>query len=387
MLPLASNTKLFTTATALSKLGPSSTIPTKVLTDGTVDSEGVLHGSLYLQGGGDPALGTPAFYDSYLAGLGTNIFALVPQLKRAGIKQVTGRLYGDDTIFDRKRGVADSHYATSVEIGPLSGLDYNSGFAGNTSSSHFSSDPAKLATQTLDNSMRHSGIKISPTIALGKTPAGAKSVAVVRSPPISEIVNTTDVYSDNFFAEMLEKLLGARFGGAGTTAAGTHVVEEYAQSLGSDIRQADGSGLTHSNLASPDDVVKLLRRIQNELFDAGADLATPLPTEPPEYPQLRIDESYVTALEAACDEYNAALPTLRSFVLPGGTAGAALLHTARAVTRRAERTAWSAVAAHGPTISAWPAKYLNRLSDLLFILARAANGEPGDVLWHPGGDR
>jgi serine-type D-Ala-D-Ala carboxypeptidase/endopeptidase (penicillin-binding protein 4) len=262
MLPLASNTKLFTTSAALSKLGPSSTIPTKVLTDGTVDSEGVLHGSLYLQGGGDPALGTPAFYDSYLAGLGTNIFALVPQLKRAGIKGVTGRLYGDDTVFDRKRGVLDSNYATSIYIGPLSGLDFNSGFAGNTSSSHFSSDPAKLATQTLDNSMRHSGIKIGPTIALGKTPADAKSVAVVRSPPISEIVNTTDVYSDNFFAEMLEKLLGARFGGAGTTAAGTHVVEEYAQSLGSDIQQVDGSGLTHSNLASPDDVVKLLAGVQ-----------------------------------------------------------------------------------------------------------------------------
>jgi serine-type D-Ala-D-Ala carboxypeptidase/endopeptidase (penicillin-binding protein 4) len=262
MLPLASNTKLFTTATALSKLGPSSTIPTKVMTDGTIDAEGVLHGSLYLQGGGDPALGTPAFYDSYLAGLGTNIFALVPQLKRAGIKQVTGRLYGDDTIFDRKRGVADSGYATSVYIGPLSGLDFNSGFAGNTSSSHFSSDPAKLATQTLDNSMRHSGIKLSPTIALGKTPADAKSVAVIHSPPISEIVNTTDVYSDNFFAEMLEKLLGARFGGAGTTAAGTKVVEEYAQSLGSDIQQIDGSGLTRTNLASPADVVNLLMGVQ-----------------------------------------------------------------------------------------------------------------------------
>jgi D-alanyl-D-alanine carboxypeptidase/D-alanyl-D-alanine-endopeptidase (penicillin-binding protein 4) len=261
-LPLASNTKLFTTSTALSKLGPSSTIPTKVLTDGTVDSNGVLHGSLYLQGGGDPALGTPAFYNSYLAGLGTNIFAVVPQLKRAGIKQVTGRLYGDDSIFDRKRGVLDSNYATSIYIGPLSGLDFNSGFAGNTSSSHFSSDPAKLATQTLDNSMRHSGIRISPTIALGKTPADAKSVAVIRSPPVSQIVNTTDVYSDNFFAEMLEKLLGARFGGAGTTAAGTRVVEEYAHSLGSDIQQVDGSGLTHSNLASAQDVVKLLQGVQ-----------------------------------------------------------------------------------------------------------------------------
>jgi D-alanyl-D-alanine carboxypeptidase/D-alanyl-D-alanine-endopeptidase (penicillin-binding protein 4) len=256
--PLASNTKLFTTSTALAKLGPTTTIPTKVMTDGTVDAQGVLHGSLYLKGGGDPALGTPAFYDSYLAGLGTNIFALTPQLKRAGITAVTGRLYGDDTIFDRKRGVADSGYLTSEYIGPLSGLDFNSGFAGNTSSSHFSSEPAKLATTVLDNSLRHSGIRISPVVALAKTPADAKSVAVIHSPPISQIVNTTDVYSDNFFAEMLEKLLGARFGGAGTTAAGTKVVEAFAQSMGSDIAQVDGSGLTRTNEASPADVVKLL---------------------------------------------------------------------------------------------------------------------------------
>jgi D-alanyl-D-alanine carboxypeptidase/D-alanyl-D-alanine-endopeptidase (penicillin-binding protein 4) len=256
--PLASNTKLFTTSAALADLGPETRIPTKVMTDGTVDADGVLHGSLYLQGGGDPTLGTPAFYNSYLAGLGTNIFALVPQLKRAGISQVTGRLYGDDTIFDRKRGVLDSGYATSQYIGPLSGLDFNSGFAGKTSSSHFSSEPAKLATQTLDNSMRHSGITISPTIALGKTPAGAKSVAVVRSAPLTQIVNTTDVYSDNFFAEMLVKLLGARLGGAGTTAAGTKVSEEFARSVGSEIQQVDGSGLTRSNEASPHEVVDLL---------------------------------------------------------------------------------------------------------------------------------
>jgi len=148
---------------------------------------------------------------------------------------------------------------------------------------------------------------------------------------------------------------------------------------------AIGAAITLGDL--PDDIAALLRRIQNELFDCGADLATPLPQTPPEYPQLRIDESYVTALEAACDEYNAALPTLRSFVLPGGTPGAALLHTARAVARRAERTAWAAVAAHGDTVSVWPARYLNRLSDLLFILARTANAGAGDVLWRPGGDR
>jgi cob(I)alamin adenosyltransferase len=150
---------------------------------------------------------------------------------------------------------------------------------------------------------------------------------------------------------------------------------------------AIGVALTLGSL--PDDMVTLLRRIQNELFDAGADLATPLPVSPPEYPQLRIDASYVSRLEASCDSYNESLPTLRSFILPGGTPGAALLHTARVVTRRAERTAWAAVADHGDTISPWPAKYLNRLSDLLFILARAANKAKNeeDVLWHPGGDR
>jgi len=137
----------------------------------------------------------------------------------------------------------------------------------------------------------------------------------------------------------------------------------------------------------PADMTTLLGRIQNELFDVGADLANPVSAEPPAYPQLRIDESYITALESACDAYNAALPVLRSFVLPGGTPGAALLHTARAVTRRAERSAWAAAREHGESVSAWPAKYLNRLSDLLFILARVANAERGDVLWRPGGDR
>jgi len=148
---------------------------------------------------------------------------------------------------------------------------------------------------------------------------------------------------------------------------------------------AIGMAVTFGQL--PADMTALLGRIQNELFDVGADLANPVSPEPPAYQQLRIDASYVTALESACDEYNAALPVLRSFVLPGGTPGAALLHTARAVTRRAERSAWAAVRDHGEAVSEWPAKYLNRLSDLLFILARAANTERGDVLWRPGGDR
>jgi cob(I)alamin adenosyltransferase len=148
---------------------------------------------------------------------------------------------------------------------------------------------------------------------------------------------------------------------------------------------AIGMALTFGQL--PQAVNELLGRVQNELFDVGADLANPLSAEPPAYPQLRIDESYVTALEAACDSFNADLPVLRSFILPGGTPGAALLHTARVVARRAERSAWAAMRDHGETVSVWPAKYLNRLSDLLFILARVANADHGDVLWRPGGDR
>jgi cob(I)alamin adenosyltransferase len=134
------------------------------------------------------------------------------------------------------------------------------------------------------------------------------------------------------------------------------------------------------------EVTGLLTRIQNELFDVGADLATPVTDDPP-YPPLRIDDGYIEALEQACDQYNEELPVLRSFVLPGGTPAAALLHTARTVTRRAERSAWAAYAEHGDTVNPRAARYLNRLSDLLFILGRYANTEHGDVLWKPGGER
>ena len=127
--------------------------------------------------------------------------------------------------------------------------------------------------------------------------------------------------------------------------------------------------------------------MQNELFDVGADLANPVTDTPPPYPPLRIDEAYITRLESDCDSYNAGLPTLRSFLLPGGSPGATLLHMARTVTRRAERSAWAAVGEHGDSVSPLPARYLNRLSDLLFILARQANAGHDDVLWKPGGER
>ena len=127
----------------------------------------------------------------------------------------------------------------------------------------------------------------------------------------------------------------------------------------------------------------VLTQIQNDLFDAGADLSTPVVANP-EHPPLRITEPYIERLEKWCDEFNAPLPPLNSFILPGGTALSALLHVARTVTRRAERSAWIAVQTYPDSISALPARYLNRLSDLLFILCRVAN-PGGDVLWQPGG--
>jgi len=137
-------------------------------------------------------------------------------------------------------------------------------------------------------------------------------------------------------------------------------------------------------LGAPEDHLReVLVAIQNDLFDAGADLATPIVAEP-EYPPLRITEPYVERLETWCDEFNAPLAALDSFILPGGTPLAALLHVARTVTRRAERSAWIAVDAHPDTVSPLPARYLNRLSDLLFILCRVANPD-GDVRWRPGG--
>jgi cob(I)alamin adenosyltransferase len=135
------------------------------------------------------------------------------------------------------------------------------------------------------------------------------------------------------------------------------------------------------------EVAATLTRIQNELFDVGADLSNPV-VENPEWAPLRVEQGDIDRLERDCDHYNESLENLRSFILPGGTPGSALLHVARTVVRRAERSAWTAIDAHGETMNVLTAKYLNRLSDLLFILARHANKDAGgDVLWVPGGSR
>lgn len=154
-----------------------------------------------------------------------------------------------------------------------------------------------------------------------------------------------------------------------------------------DVDEANSSiGVALALGGLPEPMATLLQRVQNDLFDVGADLCTPV-VENPEYPPLRVLPEYVQRLEDACDEYNEQLEPLRSFILPGGSAGAALLHVSRTVVRRAERNTWAAIDQHGDSMNPLTAQYLNRLSDLLFILARCANLPTGDVLWVPGGER
>src|SRR3954452_8308866 len=129
-----------------------------------------------------------------------------------------------------------------------------------------------------------------------------------------------------------------------------------------------------------EDVVAVLTHIQNDLFDVGADLCTPVVPDP-EHPPLRIEQDYVDRLEGWCDTYNEQLPNLRSFILNGGTPAAAQLHVTRTVVRRAERDAWAAWAGHSATMNLLAITYLNRLSDLVFILAISPNRAAGHVLW------
>ncbi|MEV4011760.1 cob(I)yrinic acid a,c-diamide adenosyltransferase [Nonomuraea angiospora] len=152
-----------------------------------------------------------------------------------------------------------------------------------------------------------------------------------------------------------------------------------------DVEEANAHlGLALSFRTLPADLVEVLARVQNELFDVGADLATPV-VEDPEFPPLRVEQSYIDWLEEQCDRFNAGLKPLRSFVLPGGDPATAALHVSRVTVRRAERSTWAALQAHDD-MNALTAKYLNRLSDLLFIACRVAHaGE--EILWKPGGTR
>ena len=263
---LASNTKILTTAAVLGRLGPSHQLRTRLFADGRIDEEGTLDGDLYLKGGGDPALGVSPFLRNYLGGAGTRIDRIVGLAREAGLRKVTGRVYGDETVFDSLRGVADSGYATSLWIGPLSGLSINAGFTG-ASLSTFSPNPARLATRTLVKRLRGRNVTVKRKAALAKTPRAVTDtdpLADVESEDMAWMARVTNVNSNNFFAEMLVKALGAAKGRGGSTSAGTRVVRRFASSLGASVRPVDGSGLTITNRASARAIAELLVSAREE---------------------------------------------------------------------------------------------------------------------------
>ena len=258
---LASNTKLFTTSAALSRFGTQGTLGTEVLGTGELDTEGIFRGSLYLRGGGDPTFGSRSFTRKSYGG-GATVQDLAALLEETGIERVTGRVYGDESAFDSLRGGPDSGYGVSPWVGPLSALSYNRGLFTEGGRGYQASPPA-FAAARLGEALKARGVTVRLKPRAGLTPAGARVLASVESPPMERLIRLTNKPSDNFFAEMLLKDLADQAGGAGTTAAGARIAAAHARALGARATLVDGSGLSRGNRASPLSIVRLLSAIES----------------------------------------------------------------------------------------------------------------------------
>ena len=268
---LASNTKLFTTSAALDEFGADGTFTTEVLADRLPGRRGVVRGNLYLRGGGDPSFGSTSFAERAYGGGGATLSALARQVKRAGVRRVTGRVFGDESHFDSLRGGPDSGYGVSVWVGPLSALSYNRGLA-RESGSAFQRRPPEFAAKKLKAALSRRGIRVSGKAGASAAGGSAKPLAAVESLPIGRLVRLTNKISDNFFAEMLAKQLDATPSHPGTTAGGSAAAEAFAREFRAGTQLVDGSGLARSNKASPRAVARLLRGMRRHRhFDAFYD--------------------------------------------------------------------------------------------------------------------
>jgi serine-type D-Ala-D-Ala carboxypeptidase/endopeptidase (penicillin-binding protein 4) len=263
----ASNQKLYTTSTALLRYGPGGTLSTRVLGVGTRDSTGTFTGTLYLRGGGDPTFGSASF-TRRAYGTGGTASDLAGHLAAAGIRRVRGSVMGDESAFDRRRG--GSGFGIALDIGgPLSALSFNRGLA-TESGGGFQRRPATYAAAQLTAALRSRGIAVTGAAGERLTPPGARELAREPSPAMSTLVALTNRPSDNFFAEMLLKDLGASFLHRGTTAGGAAVVRGRMAQLGIHPRVADGSGLSRGNRTTPRDVVRLLTAMDHTPAVASA---------------------------------------------------------------------------------------------------------------------
>ncbi|MBV9312007.1 MAG: D-alanyl-D-alanine carboxypeptidase/D-alanyl-D-alanine-endopeptidase [Solirubrobacterales bacterium] len=265
----ASVEKIYTTSTALLRFGPNARLGTSVFGVGRRDTGGGWHGTLYLRGGGDPTLGS-ASYDRAAYGTGTTMGAIARSLRRSGITSIHGQIVGDETYFDSRRGTPATGFGASAEVeGQLSALDYDRGFADEQGSS-FQNRPALFATQRFVGALPAAGVRVAAgtRVFTGHTPSRARRIVRVGSPKLATLIRLTNTPSDNYFAEMLLKGIGARFGAGGSTAAGAGIVRgQIARSFAIHPRLNDGSGLSRSDRTSPQQVVTALRSlVRNRSF-------------------------------------------------------------------------------------------------------------------------
>jgi D-alanyl-D-alanine carboxypeptidase/D-alanyl-D-alanine-endopeptidase (penicillin-binding protein 4) len=257
MRPPASVEKLYTTIAVLSRMDPNDRLKTVVVGDGHLERDGTWDGDLYLKGGGDPTFGDGTFNRTWEQGYGPTAADLAQQLRAAGIRRVTGRLMGDAGLFDSLRGGLSTNFAPDVPDfgGQLSALTFDHG------ATQGSLTPEAFAARQLARTLRAQHVKVKADRADGSPPRHARVLASVTSPPLSTLVRLMDVPSDDLFAEMLTKQLGARYSHEGTIAAGAKIISDVIGLYGLHPQIVDGSGLSRSDLSSPNQVVDLLRLV------------------------------------------------------------------------------------------------------------------------------
>jgi D-alanyl-D-alanine carboxypeptidase/D-alanyl-D-alanine-endopeptidase (penicillin-binding protein 4) len=257
MRPPASVEKLYTTVALLITLSPDTRFETAVLGTGHLGADDVWHGDLYLRGGGDPTLGDGEFNRVWEQGYGPTALELVGQLAALGIRSVTGHVIGDDSLFDSLRGGPATGYAPDVPDlgGQLAALTYDHG----ASTPRLS--PGAFAARQLARTLRANRIHAVASSLTAASPADARMLASVHSPPLSVLLRLMDVPSDDFFAEMLTKQLGVRSVGSGSIHAGARTISATIRSFGVAPRIVDGSGLSRSDRSSPQQVVHLLKEV------------------------------------------------------------------------------------------------------------------------------
>jgi D-alanyl-D-alanine carboxypeptidase/D-alanyl-D-alanine-endopeptidase (penicillin-binding protein 4) len=260
--PPASVEKIYTTIATVDAFGGNARFHTKVFGAGHMGASGVWHGDLYLRGDGDPTFGDGSFNKTWEQGYGPTAQQLADQLRARGIRRVTGKVIGDESLFDQHRGGPATKFEPDTPDygGQLSALTFDHGAI----TGHLT--PAAFAATELARTLRSQHVKARASASDGRTPRHARELAVVLSPPVSVLLRLMDQPSDDLFADMFAKQLGSRYAEGGTLAQGARVIAHIIQSFGVFPRIVDGSGLSRDDGSSPAEVVGLLRTVWHTQF-------------------------------------------------------------------------------------------------------------------------